>query len=98
MMQYMMLQHFVHADYFGGRVGKDMGEGSMNDLWSFDTSTNTWTEVQAQHGEPPCKVSLITLCDTLSIAVWSLYAVQKGEHKAQINLDVDQERSSVLVQ
>jgi Galactose oxidase, central domain len=46
-----------NVDYFGGRVGKDMGEGSMNDLWSFDTSTSTWSEVQAQHGEPPCKVS-----------------------------------------
>jgi N-acetylneuraminic acid mutarotase len=55
----------VHADYFGGRVGKDMGEGSMNDLWSFDTSTNTWSEVQAQHGEPPCKVRCITLNDIL---------------------------------
>ncbi|KAK9804298.1 hypothetical protein WJX72_005521 [[Myrmecia] bisecta] len=32
---------------FGGRSGVEMGEGSTNDLYSFDTLTNTWTKIQA---------------------------------------------------
>lgn len=38
---------------FGGRTGVDMHETALNDLWSYNISTNIWTEVQPKGGMPP---------------------------------------------
>ena len=36
---------------FGGRTGMDMGEGSLSDLYVFDTGTSEWSRAEA--GSPP---------------------------------------------
>ena len=39
---------------FGGRMGTDIGEKLMNDLWRFDPKTSKWTELtQTAQGQPP---------------------------------------------
>jgi hypothetical protein len=38
---------------FGGRTDVNVGEGNLNDLWSFDPSTNQWIEL-LQDGVVPC--------------------------------------------
>jgi hypothetical protein len=42
---------------FGGRSGKDMGEGAFDDLHQFDTSSNLWSLVTDAKGTPPQKRS-----------------------------------------
>lgn len=38
---------------FGGRTSVSMGEGDLNDLWSFDPEAVAWTPLEAASGEPP---------------------------------------------
>eukprot|EP00884_Botryococcus_braunii_P016719 jgi/Botrbrau1/3730/Bobra.0363s0015.1 len=37
---------------FGGRSGIDMGEGALDDFFSFDTSTRTWARIVTEAGPP----------------------------------------------
>ena len=37
---------------FGGRTSVSMGEGDLNDLWSFDPEAVAWTPLEAASGEP----------------------------------------------
>ena len=32
---------------FGGRTDVNVGEGNLNDLWSFDVDTHEWTHIEA---------------------------------------------------
>ncbi|BDA51022.1 Nitrile-specifier protein 5 [Coccomyxa sp. Obi] len=38
--------------FFGGRSGIEMGEGSMNDLYSFDTKAGKWTRLEPKGALP----------------------------------------------
>lgn len=47
----------VHQDsvvyVFGGRAGITMQESPLNDLWSWNVDTETWTEIKPVSGTPP---------------------------------------------
>ena len=45
---------------FGGRSGVQMGEAALDDLWSFNPTTETWLSLEHQAGEPPCPRSFHT--------------------------------------
>uniref|UniRef100_A0A7S2UMW8 Uncharacterized protein n=1 Tax=Attheya septentrionalis TaxID=420275 RepID=A0A7S2UMW8_9STRA len=38
---------------FGGRMGIEMGESALNDLWKFHHTTETWTQITEFQGSPP---------------------------------------------
>ena len=38
---------------FGGRTDVDMGEGNLNDLWSFDTDAGKWTQLESDGAPSP---------------------------------------------
>jgi hypothetical protein len=60
--------------FFGGRTGIEMGEGSLDELFSFDTATNEWARLEPQGGPPKrsyhamvsqvlsCSVDAVPLC------------------------------------
>ncbi|GAX84212.1 hypothetical protein CEUSTIGMA_g11635.t1 [Chlamydomonas eustigma] len=54
---------------FGGRSGKEMGEGAFDDLHLFDTSTSMWSLVTDEKGTPPPKRSF----HTAAVAGSSMY-------------------------
>ena len=39
---------------FGGRAGMQMEEAALNDLWSLDTASESWSPIEPVSGEPPC--------------------------------------------
>lgn len=39
---------------FGGRTDVSMGEGALDDLWSWCPTTSAWERLEATAGAPPC--------------------------------------------
>ena len=45
---------------FGGRAGVQMEEAALDDLWSFNPTTESWSSLEHRAGEPPCPRSFHT--------------------------------------